>query len=143
MDSTVTKKLRSIFLLSALALLVLAPLPCPALVAMTHEVFLEMFGRVTEPVARAQVSPGAASIAVANLEAAALCVRPQRSNEGTQDIVDVVSEENALFLDGLGRSIWLHTGAHTDTHTDNVFSHAHLVFGEFQFSPQHNSSCPQ
>lgn len=47
---------------------------------------------------RAGVSPGAASIAMAKLDAAALRVRPQGSNEGTQDIVYVISEKDTLML---------------------------------------------
>ncbi len=59
----------------------------------------------------------AAAIAVAKLEAAAVGVRPQRADEGTQVGAYVVSEKDALILDtGEGRG--LHTNTHTHTHTN-------------------------
>lgn len=89
--------------------LLLTLLPSPARVALTHEVVVKRFdtrGASEEAilitgrnhVTRARVSPGAASIAVAKLEAAALGVRPQGLNEGTQYILNVVSEKYALML---------------------------------------------
>ena len=81
-----------------------------------------------QPVSAASAFPRAASVAVAEMEAAAFCVRPQRLNEGTQDAVDVVSENNALLLKcgGRGGDGYTHTHTHTHTHTDSQidwFSH--------------------
>lgn len=52
---------------------------------------------------RAGASPGAASLAVAKLEAAAVGVRLQRPDKRAQEVVYVVSENNALTLEGGGR----------------------------------------
>lgn len=86
-------------------------LPSPALVALTHEVVVKRFTpggiseevcfiRVREHVTRAGVLPEAAPVAAAQLEAAAAGVGPQRPDEGTQDSADVVSEKDALMLEG-------------------------------------------
>lgn len=84
-------------------------LPSPALVALTHEVVVKRFtpGGISEEVCfirehvtRAGVLPEAAPVAAAQLEAAAAGVGPQRPDEGTQDSADVVSEKDALMLEG-------------------------------------------
>lgn len=48
---------------------------------------------------RAGASPGTASVAMAKLKATPLSVRPQRLDEGTQDRVHVVPEQDALILE--------------------------------------------
>lgn len=68
---------------------------------------------------RGGVSPGAAPIAMAKLEAAALGVRPQRPHEGAQDSLDVGSETDTLMLEG-GRS---REGHRQPTHIHEDFSH--------------------
>lgn len=47
---------------------------------------------------RAGASPATAPVAVTKLDAAALGNGSQRLNKGTQDILDVVFEEEALML---------------------------------------------
>lgn len=49
---------------------------------------------------RAGVLPGTAPLAMAKLEAAAVGVRLQRPDEGTQDSMYVVLEKDALMLEG-------------------------------------------
>lgn len=62
---------------------------------------------------RAELLPRAAPVAVAELQAAAMGVGPQRSYEGAQNGLDVVSEKDALML-GVG---WEKgRRLHTDTH---------------------------
>lgn len=70
---------------------------------------------------RAGASPGAASVAVAKLEAAALRVGPQRLDEGTQDGVYVVPEEDALMLESGRRG-----EGYTKTHINNFLTNIYI-----------------
>lgn len=120
-------------LLSPFVSLLLTRLPGPARVALTHEVSAKRFStggageevdliRIRghswtggDHVTRAGASPGAAPVAVAKLEAAAVCVRPQRPDEGTQGRVYVVSEKDALMLEGGRRGGGYTQNTHTYT----------------------------
>lgn len=118
--------------LSVVLDLLLAPQSGPTWVTVTREVSLKCLppggvGEVVHPsltwrnhVTGAGASPGAAPVAMAKLEAAEPSVRPQRTDEGTQDLVDVVSEEDALMLEG-GRM------ADSHTHTQTSFSHSYKM----------------
>lgn len=99
-----------IVLLSALLLLfLLTLLSSKSCVTPTLEVFVKIFAAAgvrravsgrRQAVAAEGVFPGAASVAMAKLEAAAPSVRPQRLNKGTQYVVDIVFEDEALLLEG-------------------------------------------
>lgn len=125
--------------------LLLTVLPGPAQVALTLEVLWGQSWAWGEGVAWAEVSPGAAAIAVAKAEAAELSVSPQRPDEWAQDAVYVVSEEDALMLeDGRGEDLtdrthkltnvwWMHKP--TDV-TD-------LRFSKFHLPPEHHAGGSQ
>lgn len=98
-----------LIVLSAFLFLFITVLSSKACVALTHEVSVKIFAAVRargavsgrrQAVAASGVLSDAASVAVATLDAAALGVRPQRPNKGTQHVVDVVFKDEALLLEG-------------------------------------------